>query len=447
MATSATADISRSQRALWITYINIILYALCYQLQRPVEPFLVEYLAKSSTADASTVTLRYGQLQSFFSTIQTIGSPVVGILLDRVGIRVASTAVFAASAVSYAILAVATDMNTLFYSKIPTALQHAFLVAQAIAASSCQGDEAARAQALGRMTTAYTIGATIGPYMGGKILAQTDDLYIGAKLAVVGSLLSVLLSLLFLPIGAVVHEYGEPSSEKDPTKASSRSFLEEVQNSIQIGIRPNIWPLLTVKIVSGFASSMFQTALPMVLTQQLHFDPAALGFSMSASMLASAAFGVIGMGSVTRVLGAMGMAQCGLLLRPGLGALMAFIVSQQFNVSNRSSGVVNDNHRRSLVIAVSVLHSLTSHALATGITTQTTGVVQPDEQGTLLGLEHGLFSMARIGGPTAGTHLLTVAGFGAVVAACSAIDIPLLALMVLKSSRLKTGWNGKSKNP
>ena len=288
------------------------------------------------------------------------------------------------------------------------------------------------------------LGATLGPYMGGKILAQTDDLYIGAKLAVIGSAVSVLLSLIFLPseVGNASVEDGKASS----SSSLSRSFLQEAHNSMQMAIRPNLWPLLTVKTVSGVASSMFQTALPMVLTQQLHFDPAALGLSMSASMLASAAFGIIGMGSATRLLGAMGMAQGGLCLRPVLGMLVAFIVSQQFSTSNKSDWIAG-SHQRILVIAVSVLHSLASHALATGVTTQTTGVVQPDEQGTLLGLEHGLFSMARIGGPTAGTHLLTVAGFGAVVAACTAIDIPLLVILVVKASQIKAGRSLKAKDP
>ena len=77
-------------------------------------------------------------------------------------------------------------MTVLFYSKIPTALQHAFLVAQAVAATSCANNEAERAQSLGRMTTAYTIGATIGPAVGG-ILANHGDMYLGANLAVLGS--------------------------------------------------------------------------------------------------------------------------------------------------------------------------------------------------------------------------------------------------------------------
>ena len=186
--TSRTAQ-DVASAALIVTYINIVLYALCYQLQRPVEPFLVQQLSKDGSSNGD-VTRTYGQLQSFFSTIQTIGSPLVGILLDRLGVRLASTIVFASSALSYYILSIATTLPALFYSKIPTALQHAFLVAQAVAAIACQGDEAARAQALGRVTTAYTIGATLGPAMGGY-LAEHGDLYVGAKLAVAGSILSV----------------------------------------------------------------------------------------------------------------------------------------------------------------------------------------------------------------------------------------------------------------
>eukprot|EP00957_Ditylum_brightwellii_P028733 2170310-Ditylum_brightwellii.AAC.1 len=78
-----------------------------------------------------------------------------------------SAMVYLSSALSYLILANANSMTALFASKIPTALQHAFLVAQATAACSTGGDEKGeedeaksttnRAQALARMTTAYTI--------------------------------------------------------------------------------------------------------------------------------------------------------------------------------------------------------------------------------------------------------------------------------------------------
>lgn len=412
---------TRNNAALWVTYANIILYALCYQLQRPVEPFLVQQLSKNA-ADADSITQTYGRLQAFFSMIQTVGSPLVGILLDRVGIRQASAMVFLASAASYAILSVATDMNLLFYSKIPTALQHAFLVAQATAATSTGGDEAARAQALGRMTTAYTIGATIGPAVGGY-LAEKGDLYVAAKLAVVGSLLSVLLSILFLP-NVVNSKTQSPASGEltDATAQHKRTFLDELRRSGEISLRSALWPLLLVKVIGGVAASMHATALPMLLTQKLEFDPAQLGIAMSSSMFAVAAFGAAGMAPLTNILGASGLAKVGL----GLRAILGFVIAAVVSVSFKHDGIMMQ------VIIASVLHALASHALATGLTTQTTGVVGAQEQGALLGLEHGLFSLARIAGPEMGTALLAAGkGFWLVAGACGAVDVSLVAALLV----------------
>jgi predicted MFS family arabinose efflux permease len=442
---SAAQDVANA--ALWITYVNIVLYALCYQLQRPVEPFLVQTLSKGgSSAD---VTHTYGQLQSFFSAIQTVGSPLVGILLDRVGVRWASTIVFASSALSYWILSETTTMSALFYSKIPTAFQHAFLVAQAVAALACQGDEAARAQALGRVTTAYTVGATLGPAMGGY-LAEHGDLYVGAKLAVAGSLLSVILSLVFLPNETAPKRKGGtlPGQHDDVNhaldeKTKKRSFLEELKNSAEIATRASLWPLLVIKVISGVASSMFDTALPMVLTQQLHFDPAALGLMMSCSMFAGAAFGVVGIHTVAQVLGAIGMIQWSLVLRPILNCFVAAIISMSSKSS--VSGLDTTAFATSMMIVTTTLRGLASHALATGLTTRSTGVVSPHEQGALLGLEHGLFSMARIGGPALGTGIYAASGFSfwAIAAACGFTDLSLLAVLALAATQMNTGRKNK----
>jgi OCT family organic cation transporter-like MFS transporter 18 len=414
---SAAAD-----RALWVTYINVALYALCYQLQSPVEPFLIKSLSEKA-GHADTVNQTYGNLRAFFSTIQTIGSPLVGILLDRVGIRKASAMVFLASALSYTILASASNLSLLFLSKVPTALQHAFLVAQATAATSCAGDSAARAAALGRMTTAYTIGATIGPALGG-FLADHGDFYIGAKIAVFGSLLSVALSLAYLP------NVTKPSEQHELKR--KRSFVDELRHSGEIAMRSSLWPLLMVKVLGGVSSSMHSSALPLVLTQTLGFEPSQLGASMSFSMFAVAAFGAVAMAPLTQLLGSSGIVHYGLLARAALGGTVAMIVG---SASGYTPSLLMQ------IVTVGVLHALASHLLATGLTTQTTGAVAKDEQGALLGLEHGLFSMARIGGPVLGTNLLSMGGsLWLVESACGAVDVLLVAsLLVTMSTRSSSG--------
>lgn len=374
----------------------------------------MEALSQKAGADADSINQTYGRLNSFFSAIQTIGSPLVGILLDRVGIRYASAIVFMASAVSYAILAGSTDMTLLFLSKVPTALQHAFLVAQATAATSTRGDAAARAQALGRMTTAYTVGATVGPALGGYLVNTLGDLYLGAKLAVVGSLLSVFLSLWFLPNAS------RPDDDKKEHPRKSRSFLDDLRKSGEIATRSSLWPLLVVKVLGGVSASMHSTALPLVLTQNLKFDPSQLGLNMSSSMFAVAAFGAVAMAPLASYLGPPGMAKIGLISRALLETVLASIVS-----------AASSNDLRSVlrVVTVCVLYALSSHALATGLTTQTTGVVDKTEQGALLGLEHGLFSLARIGAPPLSAFLLSQGSFWYVAGACSLIDLALVGTL------------------
>ena len=157
---------SDTDTTVGLVLLNVVMYAFAYQLQRPVEPFLIKSLSEG--ADAKTVAKTYGRLQSFFQAAQTIGSPIVGALLDKIGARYCSVIVFLASASSYAILASSTTLSHLFLSKLAATLQAGFLVAQAgVAAATATAPPAVRAAALGRLTTAYTIGATVGPTVGG----------------------------------------------------------------------------------------------------------------------------------------------------------------------------------------------------------------------------------------------------------------------------------------
>lgn len=443
----ATNTDTSTDIALWITYINIVLYALCFQLQRPIEPYLIQKLSKNASS-VEDVTRTYGRLQSFFSLIQTIGSPAIGILLDSAGIRITSSVVFLSSAVSYFILTLATGTNIvmLFYSKIPTIFQHAFLVAQAVAATSCANHESARAQALGRMTTAYTIGATIGPALGGYLTEYHGDMYLSAKLAVVGSLVSVVLSMLYLPGQTRPSTTPLHSAIKTKQLSPSRqnsNLYQEIKKTISIGLRSNLWPLLLLKVIGGISASMYQTTLPLVLTQQLKLHPSTLGLFMSSSMFTVAIFGAVGMKPFLESIGnsTSNMTYIGLSVRAFLGCVTAYVITSNNNSTIGLMGIAKFGWLlpsvTNQIIIISIFQGLASHALATGLTTQTTGRVDVTEQGTLLGLEHALFSLARIVGPPAGTSLLLLAkggnGFWFVAIVCGLIDLAMISLLFVIS--------------
>ena len=85
---------------LVIIYLNIFLYALCYQMQRPLEPYLVDRLVITEGSAAN----EYARLQSFFFIVQTLGSLFIGRLIDNIGYKWGFILNFVASALSYFIL-------------------------------------------------------------------------------------------------------------------------------------------------------------------------------------------------------------------------------------------------------------------------------------------------------------------------------------------------------
>lgn len=403
---------------------------------------LIQNSSQDDTSnEESSTNQTYGRLTSFFSAVQTVGSPLVGILLDRIGVRSTSILVYFGSAASYAILSTATTPSGLYWSKVPTLLQHAFLVGQATV-SSVEDDSTLRAAALGRMTTAYTIGASIGPALGGFL--GEDDLYAGARLAVWGSLLSVVLSVVYLKDQIT-------AKQQHSSTSGYNSFLLSTKRTISYLIHPIIGPLLFIKLLNGISSSAFSTVLPLMLANKLNFTTKNLGYYMSANSLSVAIFACVGIGPAMKCLGdgGDGLAFWGIGFRSGAYIAFGLVVTHILSTVGdaKPEEVPVSKHAMILTTCASIVVSLASHAHATSLTTLTTGSVNSDERGAMLGLEHGLFSMARIVGPPLGTTLLSrgpalfdlggigAAGLWRVIAVCVILDLALLVLLKVWSIR------------
>ena len=430
-----------------ITYINIVLYALSYQLQRPIEPFLVRSLVNAQTSEDedSSINQTYGRLTSFFSLIQTIGSPLIGTLLDTVGIRPTSILVYTGSAASYAILSQSKTPAGLYWSKLPALLQHAFLVGQATVVS-CEESSVGRAAALGRMTTAYTVGATIGPALGGYL--GEKDLYAGARLAVWGSIISIVLSAIYLKNRVKDHRQ-KGGIRRSICATQNNKCIQSVTRTVSYLQHPIVGPLLFIKLLNGVSSSAFSTILPLILANNLNFTTAELGYYMSANSFSVAVFACVGIGPSLKVVGdrADRLAFWGIAIRAISFVFFGIVVTQiLFSMKKDATNeIAISNSSLVTTTLASIAVSLASHAHATSLTTLTTGSVTSDERGAILGLEHGLFSMARVAGPPLGTTLLSLKGpsffrlksigMWIVISVCVLLDILLLVLIKVWSRR------------
>ncbi len=92
----------------------------------------------------------FGYLQTSFSLVQLLGSPVIGRLCDSYGPNVALQLSQLGSGLSYLLLGTATSVPLLFASRVPTLLMHTMHCCQAFIAT-LSPDET-RSLSLGRLT-------------------------------------------------------------------------------------------------------------------------------------------------------------------------------------------------------------------------------------------------------------------------------------------------------
>ena len=404
-----TVQNSKKDYILLLIYINVALYATAFQIQRPLEPFLVDKLVNNGSGDGGVG--EYARLQSFFSLIQTVGSLITGKFLDTFGAKFGFMINFAACALSYGLLSQAYTLNMLYLSKIPSIFMAGFLCAQTLA-SQVTSDGADRVTALSRLTMAYTIGMILGPAIGGR-LGASGDYYLGAKIAVVASILSMILTLLLPSSMLDVEATPTTSSTSTPMTAGAKSEDVDVvlikttkQQHGVYSIIQAVWLLLGTKLITSVANSMGQNAYPIILKNGFNFNEKTLGDSMSIVSMFNAFFNGIFLGPILKKLNwELSTIICAcVFLCFVFSALQAFftypLVSSSFSFS---SGL----HE---YMGLSFLSTIFQYILASSITAESTARVHPSDKGTLLGMEHAVFAVARIPAPAAGIYLLQLQG-------------------------------------
>jgi predicted MFS family arabinose efflux permease len=387
----------------------IVLYALAYQLQTPLEPFLVERLKTSSGGTASE---QYALLQSFFGLIQLVGSLLVGGLIDRLGLRAMFLVNFIACASSYAILASAESMAGLYAAKVPTLFMAGFLCAQtAVSALTAPGAE--RIAQLGRLTMAYTIGSTVGPALGGFLGATA-----AARLAVA---VSVLAGALVLAMPGLGVPPPPPREAGGGAAAPASPWLSTAAAAVAA-----TWPLLATKGATGLVNAANGSVRTLALKNQFGFTAAELGLVMSTISLGTA-LASLALGRLTEAAG--GEAGVARLCLGGAAAALAgqaalFLLGCGSGGDDGGAGTGVGRTYVALVLG----HALFSFPLSATITALTTARVAPGVRGTLVGIEHAVFALAYMVGPVAGVRVQEKAGLGGVaLCACAAFTALLLA--------------------
>ena len=398
------------ERVLGIIYLNIILYALCYNLQRPLEPFLVDHLVKND----SNASYEYAKLQSFFSIVQTIGSLIAGRFLDSYGPRLGLIINFIASAISYYLLSISTSISILYMSKIPTIFQAGYLCAQlAVTQLTISGEE--RVMVLGRLAMSYTVGSVLGNIIGGYI-GSSKDYYFAAKIAIFGSLISMMLSLT-LPSYSDFKLYSSRNNIDTANDKNVSNSNQTFWHKLKVPeILRNVWLLLFSKVITSVANAMGQAAFPLILKNTYALNEKNVGLSMSALSGFNALVNGSLLGHITSLLGSklLSVISNCMLILIGLSILQAALAAPIIEQYIPGDGLYT------FMISTAIL-SVFQYVIATSITSESTSRVDENSKGTLLGLEHCLFAGARVFAPQMGVGLLTYGGISAVSSGSSIV--------------------------
>jgi MFS family permease len=302
-------------------------------------------------------------------------------------------------------------------SKIPTVFQAGYLCGQlAVTQLTKSGEE--RVMILGRLAMSYTDGSVLGNIIGGYI-GSSKDYYFAAKIAVFGSLISVILSLS-LPTYSDFKQYSSSRNNTEDYTDNDLSDQKQKENFWQKlkvpEILRSVWLLLFSKVITSVANAMGQAAFPLILKNTYQLNEKSVGLSMSALSGFNAVINGSLLGKITTLLGSKLLAvisNCMLLLI-GLSIIQAALAAPSVEQYIPGNGLYT-------FMASTAVLSVFQYVIATSITSESTSRVDENSKGTLLGLEHCLFAAARVFAPTAGVGLLQYGGITAVSSASSLV--------------------------
>lgn len=281
-----------------------------------------------------------------------------------------------------------------------------------MAATQATRDGSDRVKALGRLTMSYTVGSVIGPSIGG-LLGASGDYYFGAKLAVVGSLISIVLTLL-MPNPNEVQSNDESEKPEKENLKSAESSIKEIPSVFQV--INVVWLFLATKVITSVANAMAAAALPLIMKNIYGMNESGLGFTMSLMAGFNAIVNGVFLGPIVN--------WCG----NNLNHLIELCILSMTVLSGVQSGlsipfISRQSPGRGMYefLAISFVLSMFQYVLSTTITSESTTRVGPLAKGTLLGLEHSLFAAARVIAPTTGVYLLKEGGVAMVSGACAGV--------------------------
>lgn len=388
----------------FVTHFNVFLYATCFFIQVGTMP----YLSKKLGADPTT----FGQLQTVFAVTQLLGGPLFGRIGDVLGEKFALVLAFSGATASYFLMGISYSLPLLFLSRLPSVVMHTMQGSQMIV--TYLSEESERANVLSRLGFSYGIGMVAGPTIGGFITSNFDE-QTAALFAAFGSLLSIILVLIFIPHIPKT----KSSASKDSNSTTGAGLFDNLSAITKIVFLPNVGFLLFLKLVCGIPIGVLQSMFSMIAIEQFGMDPEQNGMMLSYIGVISLFMQGIGISSLTKRVDDKNL----MALSTVTLTVSYFVMTLIREVSDFVLLLFP------LTCSLCLINSIVTAAI--------TKAVSRSDTGSVLGLNMAVHSAIRSLAPTLGGHMVQTYGFfsiGMLGVVCNMISLSLLKFAPFKGA-------------
>ncbi|XP_065898283.1 solute carrier family 22 member 18-like isoform X2 [Dysidea avara] len=330
--------------------------------------------------------IMFGYLETIFSISMLIGGPLFGRFGDLFGARAALTLALFSAFLTYAMLAMSSNILMLFLSRLPGVLMHVMHGAQMVVTDVSGSAE--RVDVLGKLGVAYGVGMVTGPTVGGLITRFSSE----QTAALAASIIS--LATIVLVLATVPKTTKDPGrvAKTDEAKSESHSVFD-YQAILALLKIPMVRYIVILKVVVGIPVGVFHSMFAMVNIDKFGLTAETNGHLLSYVGIVTMVMQGFGVGYISKRF------SDGSLLKMSTAALA---------VSYLLLALV-DNLPFLLVILIPMIAS--GSLLNLVASSSITKCVPDTATGTSLGLSMATHSLIRTMTPTLGGYLYALFGY------------------------------------
>lgn len=366
-----------------VVHVCIVCYAFSFWFCQPVEPYLLKKLGGDK--------MTYGYVVSLVNFCMLLGGPLIGRICDTMGVVVGTVIALSGVALSYFLMAIAWDVPSFFFSRLPTVFMAVMQVSQTIV--SHHSTKVCRSEALGRLSVSYALGMLLGALSGG-FFGEHFGYQANSAVACIVMLLLVPLFMAFVPSQHLDKAEGDESGN-----LRFGVFFEMFS-------RPRIFSLVCTSLLVAIGVGLFRFTFPNAMLYYYKLDPSDQGVIIAFGAGVSIISNVFLVGPAVRWSGDERRATL-LMLAIGMVSVIAFAYTGPANV---------------WLVYVLLVPKAAAGAIVMTILTSLFSKATPLEQvGTSVAIQHAISSATGIFLPMVGNWMFSAHGFAAVCLSSAAV--------------------------